>query len=187
MTTITLLKSKIYEKILLSAISSITIMIALSFFLYQSWSPFRCKRRERNIHCYTSKVIQEQSSRGSSSIEFLERSHFEMSLEFQTSEGTAVKPSPANESSCKYNYSWWYGHQKRRRNKWTFLSNVALRAKSLSIHCSYQIKIYLDYREILNIFNYQVLASGYNTCVLHTFVYSSSPKTSFMSIVPWIN
>lgn len=104
MTTITLLKnSKIYEKIL-------TKMIDLHFFSFsfvnQAGSTFPCTDRETGkIRCFTSKEIQEESSTGSSSIEFPDRSHFEMSCDFHTSEGTAVKSSPPKESSCKYNYS----------------------------------------------------------------------------------
>lgn len=47
----------------------------------------------------TSRATQEQSSTGSSSIEFPERSTFVISLDSHTSDGTAVKPSFPKEIS----------------------------------------------------------------------------------------
>lgn len=54
---------------------------------------------KQNNEIFTSRDEQEESSSGNTSIEFLERSTFVISLDSHTSAGTAVKLSPPKESS----------------------------------------------------------------------------------------
>lgn len=54
-----------------------------------------------NYQYLTSRETHEDSSIGSSSIEFLERSSLVISLDSHTSEGTTLNPSPPKASSYK--------------------------------------------------------------------------------------